>query len=294
LNIPDNYDVVWIQGGGRMQFAMLPMNFLTKDTTALYAESGHWAQEAMRYAQFYGNVISAGSTENIHFSQLPVINIPTNTPLSYLHITSNNTIYGTQYVNYPETHIPLVADMSSDIFSKPIDVTAFKMIYAVAQKNIGMAGVTMVIIDKAFANSSQAAIPEILSYKAYIQHHSLINTAPMAAIYSCLLNLRWIAKRGLENIHKDNTAKANLLYQYLEHTGLFHLYATQDRSIMNVCFSFKETHHNATFIHFAAQQGIVGIAGHRQLGGLRISLYNSITLQDVQQFISVMKKYLSQ
>ncbi len=289
-NIPDTHEILWIQGGGRMQFAMLPMNFMNPIGAAGYVDSGHWAHDAMMHAGYYGNVHLLGSSKGDKYSHLPNMELEPTTPLAYIHLTSNNTIYGTQYHSFPQAPYPLVADMSSDIFSRPIDVSAFKMIYAVAQKNIGMAGVTMVIIDKNFANSANNHIPEILSYKAYMQQQSLINTAPVAAIYTSLCYLRYLQSVGMPAIYAANEEKAKRLYAYLDSRDDISIFAQKDRSKMNVCFTFGNEEKNQQLIARAAEKGIVGIEGHRRLGGLRVSMYNGISIDDVQALISVMEE----
>lgn len=294
LHVPDNYEVLWIQGGGRMQFAMLPMNFRHSGKAAAYLESGYWAKDAMAHATYYLPTVSLGSSESSNFSYIPDLVIPDHQPLVYAHITSNNTIYGTQMTTFPHLDIPLVADMSSDIFSRPVDVSKFKMIYAVAQKNIGIAGVTMVIIDREFARQADMHLPEILSYEAYIRNESLINTAPVTAIYSCLLSLRHMQHKGMDSIYESNISKSTLLYDYLDNCAAIRLLAQKDRSHMNVCFTFKEPHHNQDFIDFALQHNITGIEGHRRVGGLRISLYNGISFTDVQTLITILDSYIVQ
>lgn len=292
LNVPENYEVIWIQGGGRMQFAMLPMNFRSSGKSAAYLESGYWARDAMKHASYYLPAVSLGSSESSSFSYIPEPVIPEGIPLAYAHITSNNTIYGTQMATFPQLDIPLVADMSSDIFTRPIEVSDFKMIYAVAQKNLGIAGVTMVIIDREFAEQADVHIPEILSYDAYIRHNSLINTAPVTAIYSCLLNLRHMQQKGLAAIHEASLVKSGMLYDYLENCAVIRLFALKDRSRMNVCFTFIDERHNEGFIDFALQHNITGIEGHRRVGGLRVSLYNGISVADVKTLISVLDSYI--
>lgn len=293
LEVPDNYEVLWIQGGGRMQFAMLPMNFLQPQTTAGYLDSGFWAQDAMQYAAGYGDVIALGSSAEDNYGYIPELEIPHDRELSYLHLTSNNTIYGTEMQSFPDVSFPLIADMSSDIFSRKVDVTKFKLIYAVAQKNIGIAGVTMVIIDKAFAAKGHQHLPEILQYRAYMEHASIVNTPPVVAIYSCLLHLRYIHKTGLNTTQQHNEAKAQMLYNFIiENNSYLRLTAQKDFSKMNVCFEFINPVYNKQFITFAKQNDIVGIEGHRRVGGLRVSLYNAITLEDVSKLIEVLGRFI--
>src|ERR1043165_879378 len=218
----EEYTVLWLQGGGRHQFAMLPMNFLSEDEQAGYIDSGHWAHEAMQTAEYYGKAISLASSEEDNYTHLPQWPEELPAGLKYVHLTTNNTIYGTQWPEIPECPVPLVADMSSDIFSVRRDYSSCALIYAVAQKNFGPAGVTLVIAKRSFVESAARPLPDVLSYAGQMRAGSLLNTPPVAAIYTCLLMLRWTAQRGIDNIESENRNKAALLYQAIDASELFH------------------------------------------------------------------------
>ncbi len=293
MNLGEDYEVIWMQGGGRMQFALLPMNFSGADRTTGYLDSGHWASEAIRHARHYGNVSVPGSSREQHYTMLPGTNTIIPAGLAYLHITTNNTIYGTQYRNFPEGAVPLVADMSSDIFSRRLDFSQFDLIYAVAQKNLGIAGVTLVVVKKSFLKKAND-LPAILSYREMAAKNSMVNTPPVFAIYSCLLTLRWIEKTGLDAIERNNRNKAALLYACLDESELFRGFVhPEHRSMMNVCFHMKDTTQTGYFLAYAASEGITGIKGHRSTGGFRVSLYNAITVPEVERLTALMRRYES-
>jgi phosphoserine aminotransferase len=288
----DEYQAVWMQGGGRLQFSMVPMNFLSEDATAGYIESGHWASEALKNAKLYGNTNVLASSKEDNFKHIPKWgDIPKD--LSYLHLTSNNTIYGTQFHSIPDTEVPLVVDMSSELYSRNMDYSKFSLIYAVAQKNIGPAGVTLVIVRKSLLEKQQRVLPEILSYRDMAKHNSVLNTPPVFAIYCSLLTLRWVKAIGLNQLEERNNQKATLLYNTIDGSNLFHGVVTnkEDRSLMNVCFRAHDDKHTQAFLDFAKERNIVGIKGHRSVGGFRASLYNAISLEDVQHLVAVMKEY---
>lgn len=291
MGLGDDYRILWLQGGGRLQFSMIPMNFLAAEATAGYIESGHWAAEALRNAQLYGQSRVLGSSKADQYTYIPDWGaIPGD--LSYLHLTTNNTIYGTQFHHFPETTVPLIADMSSEILSRRIDYSAFSLIYAVAQKNLGPAGVTMVAIRKSMLDRQQRALPEILSYRDMAKNNSLLNTPPVFAIYTSMLMLRWIQETGLETIEKESIAKATLLYDTIDNSPLFYGVAQpRSRSRMNVCFRAHNEAHTQQLLDFAAGRGIVGIKGHRSVGGFRASLYNAISLADVEHLVATIRDF---
>jgi len=292
MRIGDDYEVMWMQGGGRLQFAMLPMNFLkSQQDKGGYVDSGHWASEALQHGSYYGNVLNVASTKDSSYKSVPPVrNIPQD--LSYLHVTTNNTIYGTQMRKFPVTEAPLVADMSSDIFSRNLDFSQFSLIYAVAQKNLGSTGSTLVVARKSFLEKAKNELPPLLSYKEMAAQNSLVNTAPVFAIYTCLLTLRWIDKMGLQNLELQNILKAQLLYDVLTESRIFKTVVQEEsRSNMNVCFVCQDESLTASFIDFAKQHHIVGIKGHRSVGGFRVSLYNAISLEQVKILINVMKEF---
>lgn len=293
LCLDNSYDVLWLQGGGRLQFAMVPMNFLGADETAGYIDSGRWAAEAMESAALYGNIKTIASSREDKYTYIPSSwQAEDMQGLRYLHITTNNTIYGTQFPYLPETDIPLIADMSSELFSRRLDYNKFGLIYAVAQKNIGPAGVTLAIIRKSLLQEQRRVLPEILSYRDMAQHKSVLNTPPVFAIYCSLLTLRWIKNKGLDEIERENEQKAALLYDTIDKSELFYGVAEKTyRSKMNVCFRMHAENRTSEFIDFALQNGITGIKGHRNTGGFRASLYNAICLTDVEKLASVIKAF---
>ncbi|HET8572337.1 MAG TPA: 3-phosphoserine/phosphohydroxythreonine transaminase [Edaphocola sp.] len=291
LNLDDDYEVCWMQGGGRAQFAMIPMNFLAPGKTAGFINSGHWADEAMRYAACYGQTKEIASSKEEHYRYIPEWKgIPED--LAYVHLTSNNTIYGTQFFDFPETNVPLVADMSSDLFSRKLAYTKFDLIYAVAQKNIGPAGTTLVIAKSGFLDRQNNNLPGIFSYKDLFKNHSAYNTPPVFAIYCSLLNLRWLFNTGMDTIEQRNREKAALLYQAVDDSRIFTGTAQKaHRSLMNVCFRGLSPEAEEAFLNFAGQQGITGIKGHRSVGGFRVALYNAITLEEVSHLVKAMRQF---
>jgi phosphoserine aminotransferase len=291
LGLSDDYEVLWLQGGGRLQFSMVPMNFLGGHEKAGYIESGHWASEALRNAQLYGQTEILGSSKADNYTYIPVWK-PIPNDLSYVHFTSNNTIYGTQFFHLPKTEVPLVVDMSSELFSRKLDYNKFSLIYAVAQKNIGPAGVTLVAVRKSLLQQQKRELPEILSYREMAKHNSVLNTPPVFPIYCCLLTLRWVKAIGMDAMDKRTKQKAKLLYNAIDESAIFYGVAkTEDRSTMNACFRAHNDNHTQAFLDFAKERNIVGIKGHRSVGGFRVSMYNAISVEDVQQLISVMKEF---
>lgn len=291
LGLNDSYDVIWFQGGGRLQFELIPMNFLESSARAAYIDSGHWASDAMNSVSRYGKLHVAGSSKSINYKSVPsVLDIPND--LAYLHLTANNTIYGTQLKEIPHTDVPLIGDFSSEIFSRKLDYSKFAVIYAVAQKNLGPAGATMVVAKKSFIEKQVRDLPEILSYKAMSEKHSLVNTAPVFSIYVSLLNLRFLSSKGMAQIEQENDTKAKMMYDFLDQSDIYNVVPNQDsRSNMNVCFNIKHTAMQEDLLAFAEEAGITGIAGHRSVGGFRASLYNAISIADVERLIEVLQKF---
>ncbi len=289
-NLNDDYEVVWVHGGGRMVFAMLAMNYLTHNDTAGYIDSGHWAAEAIDYGRHYGQVSVLGSSRTTNYNQLPKLDLSADNNLKYLHITTNNTIYGTQYHHVPAFKSPLVADMSSDIFSCQRDYTQYDMFYAAAQKNLGTPGVALAVIKKDFLEKSFDNLPPILSLKAYVKENSVLNTANVSGIYTALLMLRWIKGKGIAAIEKDNQLKATLLYDALDNSKIFipHVVVKEHRSDMNVCFTALDKNIEQALLTLCAENDIIGISGHRSVGGFRVSLYNAITVESVKKLVAIM------
>ncbi len=289
--IDDDYEVLWLHGGGRLQFCMVPMNFLGENETAGFIDSGYWATQAIEYASYYGKIKVLASGKGTGYQSLP--EWPVVPPeLTYVHITTNNTIFGTQIKDIPYTNVPLIADMSSDIFSRDIDYSRFDMFYACAQKNIGPAGVTLAVVNKQLLKFKKRAIPPMLDYGEHVKKGSVLNTPPVFAIYTSLLTLRWIKEKGIEQIDKENKIKAALLYDEIERNTLFHFTVNRmDRSKMNVCFHAKDKETENAFKQYCEENGITGIEGHWSAGAFRVSLYNAISIADVEQLVATMKEF---
>jgi phosphoserine aminotransferase len=285
----DDYDVLWLQGGGRHQFAMVPMNFLGPRQAAGYIDSGHWSAAALDAAKFYGNVSVLASSRAEKYKRLPNWPLAVADDLAYVHFTTNNTIYGTQWPTIPDCPVPLIADMSSDLFSMQRDYAKCALFYAVAQKNIGPAGATLVVVRKDLLDRIVRPLPDALSYRAQAAAKSLLNTAPVFAIYTSLLTLRWIDQKGLATIEAENKQKAALLYQAIEqHPGFYTVADAGSRSRMNAVFRSTSEVINQAFLKACKEAGIEGIEGHRSIGGYRVSMYNAISLTDVKALVSVM------
>lgn len=280
LNIPNQYDVMFLQGGASLQFTMIPMNFL-KSGTASYVLTGSWSKKALKEAEKLGKTTVAASSENTNFDRIPALTAKDITAdASYIHITSNNTIFGTQWQNFPETNVDLIADMSSDILSRPIDVSRFALIYAGAQKNLGPSGVTVVIARKDFIEQASENVPTMLDYRTHSESNSLFNTPPSFAIYMLALVLEWVKdKGGVEQMAQQNKEKANILYRVIdESNGFYKGHAHKEsRSFMNVTFTLPNEELTKQFLAESKEQGFVGLNGHRSVGGCRASIYNACT-----------------
>ncbi len=287
----DEYKVLFLQGGASTQFGMVPMNLLDSADTAGYSNTGTWAKKAMKEAKQFGNVLELATSEPDNYTHIPKgYTIPDT--LKYFHITSNNTIYGTQYQHYPKSPVPYVVDMSSDIFSRRCDFSQFDLIYAGAQKNIGPAGVTLVILKESLLGKVNRTIPTMMDYRTHIKENSLFNTPPVFAIYVTMLTLRWIKETGLAAIEATNKAKADLLYNAIDTNPLFKgTVAKEDRSWMNVNFIMENRDLEPEFLAFAKENKCVGLAGHRSVGGMRASLYNALPLESVQHLVNLMDAF---
>jgi phosphoserine aminotransferase len=290
--IDDDYEVIWLQGGGRMQFCMVPMNFLSPGASAGYIDSGKWAADAAKYAAFYGNAVVLASSKENGYNKLPLWPAAIDPSLSYVHFTTNNTIYGTQWKSVPCTSVPLIADMSSDIFSRRHNYSKYSLFYAVAQKNIGAAGNTMVVFRKDLLARIKNTLPPMLDYRAQVKENSILNTSNVFGIYVSLLMLRWTMSQGIDAIERNNIEKAKLLYEAIDKSSLFKAYVTEPehRSLMNVCFTAISSEAENDLLSLCAENGITGIKGHRSIGGFRVSLYNAITVKDVEQLVAVIKE----
>jgi phosphoserine aminotransferase len=290
LNVPEGYSVLFLQGGASLQFAMVPMNLLSEGQTASYLETGVWANKAIKEVKNFGTANIVASSKEANFTYIPKdFSIPEDS--AYFHFTSNNTIYGTELFTVPVTKVPVVCDMSSDIMSKVIDVSQYDLIYAGAQKNIGPAGSTVVIIKDEILGKTTNKIPAMLDYRQHIEGGSMYNTPPVFAIYVAMLNLRWLkSKGGVAEIEKENIAKANALYTEIDRNPLFKgTCAVEDRSRMNVCFVMENPELEKPFLKFAEENGIEGIKGHRSVGGFRASIYNALPITSVHTLVELMQ-----
>jgi phosphoserine aminotransferase len=290
LGVPENYSILFLQGGASTQFAMVPMNLL--HTKAAYIDTGVWANKAIKEAKLFGEVNVLASSKDKNYSYIPKdYTIPTD--CDYLHITSNNTIYGTQISEFPNSPIPLICDMSSDIFSRPIDVSQFDLIYAGAQKNMGPAGVTLVIIKNDILKEVKRVVPTMMRYATHIEGGSMFNTPPVFSIYVCMATLEWLKSiGGVSAIEKINQQKADLFYNEVDSNPLFTgTCAVEDRSRMNACFLLKNPALDEEFMKQVKAQGIVGIKGHRSVGGYRASMYNAAPIESVKALTDLMKDF---
>jgi len=292
LEVPDGYSVLFLQGGASMQFAMVPYNLLPEGGTAAYLESGVWANKALKEAKYLGNVKVVATSKESNFTYIPKdFEIPADA--AYFHITSNNTIYGTQLHQFFPSPVPVICDMSSDIFSRKINVADFGLIYAGAQKNMGPAGTTLVIVKNDILGKTDRKIPSMFCYDTLIEGGSMYNTPPVFAIYVSMLTLNWLkAKGGVEGIEKENTAKSRVLYEEIDRNPLFKAVAVpEDRSDMNVCFVAENPEHEKPFLKLCDEKGIVGLKGHRSVGGFRASIYNALPITSIYVLIDAMQEF---
>ena len=292
LNIPDGYQVLFLGGGASLQFSMVPFNLL--GNKAAYLETGVWAKKAVKEAKLFGEVEVVASSADKNFSYIPKgWTIPAD--VDYFHITTNNTIYGTEIMEDFDSPVPLVADMSSDIFSRPVDVSKYAIIYGGAQKNLGPAGVTFVIIREDILGKVERVIPTMLNYKTHIENGSMFNTPPCLPIYTCLETLRWLKKLGgVKVMQKMNHDKAQILYDEIERNTMFVGTAEKEsRSVMNICFVFKPEYEElqSEFLAFTAQLGMSGLKGHRSVGGFRASTYNALARESVEALVEAMQEF---
>lgn len=295
LSIPDDYEILFLQGGASLQFTMVPMNLLADDKTGYYALTGVWAEKALKEAAKVGKTETAVSSKDDNYTYIPdptEIEVPENA--AYLHITTNNTIYGTQWHKFPTgLKVPLIADMSSDILSTPLDIKNFDIIYAGAQKNLGPSGVTVVIIKKELIKKNPE-LPTMLSYETHASSNSLFNTPPTLAIYLLSLVLKWAENQGgIEGIAAINNQKAETLYHVIDNSeGFYKGHAVKDsRSKMNVTFTLQSDELTKKFLDEAKLAGFVGLNGHRSVGGCRASIYNAVPLEHVEALAQFMKDF---
>lgn len=297
MGIPSHYKVLFLQGGGSLQFSMIPMNLMTVNKKADVIHTGVWTEKAMEEMKKYGEVHLVASGEEDRFRRLPAVSQEAFSPdADFIYLCENNTIYGTAGVSLPdEGKVPLVADMSSCILSRPIQVERYGLIFAGAQKNMGCAGLTVVILREDLLERCPDSLPPMLSYRVQAQKGSLYNTPPTYAIYICMLVLRWLKEQmgGLPGIYRLNQQKAALLYEYLDQSEMFvpFIREREDRSLMNVTFTTGSPQTDKEFLEVAARYGLVNLKGHRTLGGLRASLYNAMPLEGVRRLVAVMAAF---
>ena len=292
LSVPEGYSVIFLGGGASLQFTQVPCNFLIKK--AAYLNTGVWAKKSMKEAKLYGEVVEVATSAEANFTYIPkTFDIPTDA--DYLHVTTNNTIYGTEIRKEIDSPIPLIGDMSSDIFSRPVDVSKYDCIYAGAQKNLAMAGVTVIIVKNDKLGRAPRQIPTMLDYRTHVDKGSMFNTPPVVPIYCALETLRWIKKSGgVEAMDKKAIERAKIIYDEIDRNRLFRgTVKEEDRSLMNICFVMNEdfAELEKPFMEFATQKGMVGIKGHRDVGGFRASCYNAMSIEGAEALVACMKEF---
>jgi phosphoserine aminotransferase len=295
LSIPEGYHVLFLGGGASTQFAMIPMNLFNKKSA--YLNTGSWASKALKESKIYGETVEVASSKDKNFNYIPKgYTVPEDA--DYFHITTNNTIYGTEIKSDIDSPVPLIADMSSDIFSRPIDISKYGIVYGGAQKNLAPSGVTFAIVKEDLLGKVDRPIPTMMNYKTHIDKGSMFNTPPVLPIFAALQTLNWLSDNGgLEAMYKKNIEKADMLYSEIERNSLFTPAVKNevDRSIMNICFVMAPEYAEmeADFNTFAASKGMIGIKGHRDVGGFRASTYNALPKESVEALIAVMKEFES-
>lgn len=292
LGVPEGYSVIFLGGGASLQFCMVPYNLL--EHKAAYLDTGTWASKAEKEAKLFGEVIEVASSKDKNYTYIPkTYTIPADA--DYFHITTNNTIFGTEIKTDIDSPVPLVADMSSDIFSRPVDVSKYGIIYGGAQKNLGPAGVTFVVIKNDLLGKVSRQIPSMLDYRKHIDNDSMFNTPPVISVFGALQTLKWLkANGGVVEMEKRNKKKAALLYDEIDRNSIFKGTAEkEDRSVMNVCFVMENEYKDleADFLKFAVERGIDGIKGHRSVGGFRASIYNAMPIEGIQVLVDAMKEF---
>ena len=295
LDVPQGYDVVFLGGGASLQFCMVPYNLL--ETKAAYLDTGTWASNAIKEAKLFGQVDVVASSKEANYSFIPK-NYQIADDVDYFHFTSNNTIFGTQMKSDPDVKVRLVSDMSSDIFSRPIDISKYDLIYAGAQKNLAPSGVAIAIVREDALGKVTRPIPTMLDYRTHIQKESMFNTPPCVPVYAALQTLKWYKSLGgVKEMQKINDRKAALLYDEIDRNKLFKgTTAVEDRSVMNICFVMNDEYKELedAFAKSATAKGIVGIKGHRSVGGFRASTYNALSIESVQALVDLMKEFENQ
>lgn len=292
LDVPSGYSVIFLGGGASLQFMQIPANFLLKK--AAYVNTGTWSKKAIKEAKHFGEVVEVASSADANYTFYPKeFTVPEDA--DYLHVTTNNTIYGTEYRKDFNVGVPLIADMSSDIMSRPVDVSKYTAIYAGAQKNMAMAGVTVVIVKDEMLGKAPRELPTMIDYRTHVDKGSMFNTPPVVPIYSLMETMRWVKNNGgVAAMDKRARERADLLYAEIDRNKLFRgTVAEEDRSVMNICFVMNDEYKELEkpFLDFATARGMVGIKGHRSVGGFRASCYNAQTLEGVQALVQAMKEF---
>ena len=295
LDIPEGYSVLFLGGGASTQFMQIPANFLIKK--AAYVNTGVWAKKALKEAKLFGEVIEVASSAADNYSYIPK-NYDVPADVDYLHITTNNTIYGTELLKDLDVNVPMIADMSSDIMSRPVDVSKYKAIYGGAQKNMSMAGVTFVIVKDDELGKAPRELPTMVDYRTHVDKGSMFNTPPVVPIYSLLETVRWVkAQGGVKEMERRAIERADILYGEIDRNKLFRgTVAEEDRSRMNICFVMNDEYKELEkpFFDFATERGMLGIKGHRSVGGFRASCYNAMSVEGVQALVQAMKDFEAQ
>lgn len=291
MQLDENKEVLFLHGGASTQFYQVPMNLLNEGETAAYLDCGVWGTKAIKEAKLFGHVEVVGSSKDKNYTYIPDFAVPEHA--KYFHYTTNNTIEGTEMHSIPDTAVPLVADMSSDILSTKLDFNRFSLIYAGAQKNMGAAGVNLVVIDKNILGMTTRKLPTMIDYRNHVANGSMLNTPPVFAIYVCMLTLRWLkGQGGVEGIEKINNQKAELLYGTIDALPVFHpTVEKKDRSKMNVVFVMEDEALEKEFLELCKKEGMAGVKGHRSVGGFRASLYNALSLDSVKALTDLMKHF---
>ena len=292
MNLDEDHEVLFMHGGATVQFMEVPMNLLNENETAAYADTGVWSTKAIKEAKLFGKVNVVCSSKESNYNYIPK-NFTVPEDSAYFNVTTNNTIYGTQWHEIPKVNMPLIADMSSDILSRKIDFNSFALIFAGAQKNMGAAGTNLLVVNKNILGKLKRPIPAIMDYRNHIEAKSMLNTPPVFAIYVSMLTLRWLKENGgVEAMEKLNNEKSQLLYGAIDDSKIFKgTVAKEDRSKMNVCFVMEDSEKEKAFLDFAKQNNIYGIKGHRSVGGFRASLYNALPLSSVEYLVEKMHEF---
>lgn len=295
LDVPEGYSVIFLGGGASLQFMQIPANFLIKK--AAYLNTGTWANKAMKEAKLFGEVVEVASSADSNYSFYPK-NFEVPADVDYLHVTTNNTIYGTELRKDLDVNVPMIADMSSDIMSRPVDVSKYKAIYAGAQKNMAMSGVTVIIVKDDELGKAPRELPTMIDYRTHVKKGSMFNTPPVVPIYSLMETMRWVkAQGGVKEMERRAQERADLLYGEIDRNKLFRgTVAEEDRSLMNICFVMNDEYKELEkpFYEFATERGMIGIKGHRSVGGFRASCYNAMSVEGVQAFVQAMKEFEAQ